>query len=140
MSAVATPAKTARTTVAQVSARVDALESQVSAMADTLSRIEVLLTAQAPAKVTTPAPARKKTTTRKTAAKKAPVAKTAPATKGAQTRETLSRKDWNRTLTTKARFAGAYAGVLAQWDRAQDMRAAGKTPDEVLDLLTAGVL
>lgn len=142
MSALVTPAKTARTTVAQVSARVDALESQVSAMADTLSRIEVLLTAQAPAKVTTPAPARKKASTpRKAVAKKAPakVAKTAPAPKSAQTRETLSRKDWNRTLTTKARFAGgdAYKRVTAAWDLATQYRNAGATPEEAMTAILA---
>lgn len=62
-----------------------------------------------------------------------------PATKGAQTRETLSRKEWNRTLTAKAKLAGkytngesVYAYVLANWAEVQGQRDAGMTPDEVL--------
>lgn len=77
----------------------------------------------------------KQTRTRKPVTRKAAPKKAAPkVTKGAQTRETLSRKDWNRTLTAKARFAGGstYRTVLAQWADAQVAREAGFTPDEFL--------
>lgn len=72
-----------------------------------------------------------KTETRKPAKK---VTKAAKVTKGSQTRETLSRKDWNRTLTAKARLAGGdtYKRTLAQWADVQAARTAGYTPDEVL--------
>lgn len=72
---------------------------------------------------------------RKPAARKAPKkAAVVKSTKGAQTRETLSRKDWNRTLTAKARFAGGgtYKMILAAWADAQVAREAGFTPDEFL--------
>lgn len=113
-------------------ARLDAIESD-------MREIRALLTALVPAD----APAKKSSTKApKKAARK--VAKKAPAkvTKGAQTRESLSRKDWNRTLTAKARFAGGqnYALVLAQWDDAQALRDGGSTPDEALEALTSGIV
>lgn len=112
---------TKRNTVASAHARIDVLDTKVD-------RILALLEANAPAK----APAKKP-------ARKAPAKKAAPkpATKGAQTRETLSRKDWNRTLTAKARFAGGdtYKRVLGAWEAAQQAREAGMTPDEALATL-----
>ena len=127
-----------RMTVAQVASDVAALAEVVASMNNTLMTLVPVVEslASAPAKVTAPAPARKKTTPQKAAAKKvAPK----PAPKGAQSVETLSRKDWNRTLTTKARFAGgdAYKRVLDGWAIAQDMRAKGATPDAALEALTA---
>lgn len=62
-------------------------------------------------------------------------------TKGASTREVLSRKDWNRTLTAKARLMGkrdgvsVYSQVIAAWDEVQKSREAGMTPDQVLALV-----
>lgn len=112
----------ARMTIATTNARIDAMDAR-------LDEVLALLRAQAPAKtVRTPA--------RKATSKKAPVAKV---TKGAQTREVLSRKDWNRTLTTKARFMGgpAYKTLLASWDEAQTARDAGMTPDEALASILA---
>lgn len=88
-----------------------------------------------PAKVTSKPAARKapakKAPAKKAPAKKAPVAKV---TKGVQTRETLSRKDWNRTLTAKAKLAGGdtYKRVLAAWDDVQALRDSNFTPDEAL--------
>lgn len=131
-----------RMTAAQVAANVDALAEVVASMNTTLMTLVPVVEAMAQerAKVTAPAPARKKTTTKKPAAKKvAPK----PTPKGAQTREVLSRKDWNRTLTAKARLAGKcacaeksiYSLVVARWDEATRMRDAGVTPDEVLALL-----
>jgi hypothetical protein len=85
----------------------------------------------------TPAkPARK--TAKKAVAVKIAVA--APAkTKGASVKGEVSRKDWNRTLTTKARLAGkrdsgtsVYSLVLADWDKARTAHAAGMTPDAFL--------
>lgn len=88
-----------------------------------------VVVASEPVAKTTPARTRK-ASTRKPAAK---------VTKGAQTRESLSRKDWNRTLTAKAKLAGkyddgtsVYAYVIANWDEVQGQREAGMTPDEVL--------
>lgn len=131
----------ARKTVAQVAADVDALAEVVASMNTTLLTIVPVIEALAAdrAKVTAPAPAQKKPSTK--AAKKPATRKPAPkpAPKGAQSVETLSRKDWNRTLTAKARFAGGdtYKRVLDGWAIAQDMRAKGATPDAVLEALSA---
>lgn len=99
--------------------------TEFNALAAQVKAIALALGVEEPAK----APAKKTTT--KAVAK--------PAAKGAQTRETLSRKDWNRTLTAKARLAGkydngesVYSWVLANWDEAQVAREAGMTPDEFL--------
>jgi len=65
----------------------------------------------------------------------------AKVTKGASTREVLSRKDWNRTLTAKARLMGkrdgvsVYSLVIDAWDEVQKSREAGMTPDQVLALV-----
>lgn len=117
----------ARTTLAQYALDTDARLARIEA------GLERLIAAQLDPK----APARNATrkVTRKVAKPKA----VAKPTKGAQTRETLSRKEWNRTLTAKARLAGrydtgdsVYAYVLANWDEAQTAREAGMTPDEFL--------
>lgn len=112
-------------------ARLASLESDV---AEIRTLLHALLDAQAPVARAKKSP--KKAT--KKVAKKAP----AKVTKGAQTRESLSRKDWNRTLTAKARFAGGqnYALVLAQWEDAQALRDGGSTPDEALEALTSGIV
>ncbi len=114
-----------------LTARVDALESGMTELRSDVKAILAALTTDQPAK---PAPARK-TTARKAPARKAPAKKAPakPATKGAQTRETLSRKDWNRTLTAKAKRAGGgtYKAVLAAWAEVTEMRDQGSTPDEV---------
>lgn len=113
----------ARTTLTTRVAALEAGQAEILA---------ILRTMQAPASKPKAAKAKPQP---KAAAK---VVTTAPAKKGAQTRETLSRKDWNRTLTTKARLAGkigevsVYSLVLAAWDRAQAAREAGVTPDEFL--------
>jgi hypothetical protein len=93
------------------------------------------LTAPAP-KARAPRKATSKVTQPKAAPKPAPKAR---ATKGAQSRETLSRKDWNKTLSTKARFLGgdSYKRVMGAWVDVQAMRAQGMTPDEVLAQLAA---
>ena len=130
-----------RMTVAQVATDVAALAEAVASMNATLMTLVPVVEslAQERAKVTAPAPAQKKSSTK--AAKKPAARKAAPkpAPKGAQSVETLSRKDWNRTLTTKARFTGgdAYKRVLDGWAIAQDMRAKGATPDAALEALTA---
>lgn len=117
-----------RVTVASLSARIDTME----ALADERhAQIIALLTPEAPAKVTKPV-----TRKPRTAAKKTPAKKAKPAPKGAQTRETLSRKDWNRTLTTLAKTqpkgSGTYAAVLAAWSEVSVWRDQGMTPAEVL--------
>lgn len=90
-----------------------------------------------PARVTTKSsPAKDKP--RKARKAKAPAK---PVTKGSQSRESLSRKDWNRTLTTLAKTrtgknSGAYKAVIAAWDAVSDMRDAGYTPAEALLELT----
>lgn len=79
---------------------------------------------------------------KKVAAKVQPKAAAKP-TKGAQSRETLSRKDWNKTLATKARLAGSrpgkadesvYSAIMRDWALIQAKREAGITPDAVLAL------
>jgi hypothetical protein len=106
-----------RVTLASTNARIDTIEAKLDAI---LARLEPTAPARKPAK--------------KTPAKKA---QAKPATKGAQTRATLSRKDWNRTVTAKARFAGGdtYKRVLAAWADLQEAREAGMTPDEALALV-----
>ena len=108
------------------------LTSYMAANDARMDRIEASLESLVAAQLTGKARNRK-------AEPKAPATKKAQVTKGAQTRETLSRKDWNRTLTAKARLAGkydcgtsVYAYVLANWDEAQVAREAGMTPDEFL--------
>lgn len=87
------------------------------------------------------APAKPKAA-KKVAAKVQPKAVAKP-TKGAQTRETLTRSAWNRTLCTKARLAGArpgkadesvYSAIQRDWALIQAKREAGITPDAVLAL------
>jgi hypothetical protein len=109
----------------------DALSADVRALSASVQALVTALDPKAPAKADAP-----KAQARKPRAKKATPK---PAPKGAQTRETLSRKDWNRTLTAKARLAGrydtgdsVYAYVLANWDEAQQAREAGMTPDQFL--------
>lgn len=106
-------------------ARLDAIESD-------MREIRALLTALVPAD----APAKKSSTKapKKAARKVAPKAlpkgvRTTRATGG-----TLSAKDWNRTVTAKARFAGGstYATVIANWNYAREARLEGLTPDEFL--------
>lgn len=119
-----------------LSTRVTALESNVTELRSDVKTILALLQGEAPAKPATApkAPARK-APARKAAAKKAPAVK-APL-KGAQTRETLSRKDWNRTLTTLAKTqpkgSGAYAKVIAGWEGISAMRDGGFSPAEALE-------
>ena len=115
---------TKRNTVASAHARIDEIHAEIGE----IKALLVGLTAQEPAK----APARK------APAKKAPKkAAPKPATKGAQTRATLSRKEWNRTLSAKAKFAGgdAYKRVLGAWEQATEARDAGMTPDEAMTLI-----
>lgn len=80
-----------------------------------------------PTRKATPKAAPKKRAPKKAAKAKAP-------TKGSQTRETLSRKEWNRTLTAKARLAGGdtYRRVQDAWAEVQEARKDGFTPDGVL--------
>lgn len=89
----------------------------------------------------TPAPATKPKAAPKPKAVAAKVVPTAPAKKGASALGEISRKDWNRTLTTKARLAGkragqadesVYSALLTDWVAIQARRAAGETPDAVL--------
>ncbi len=121
-----------------LTARVDALESGMTELRSDVKAILAALTTDQPAKP------ERKTTARKAPARKAPAKKTPakPALKGAQTRETLSRKDWNRTLTTLAKTqpkgSGAYKAVLAAWDQASEARDAGMTPQEALALILGG--
>lgn len=119
----------ARTTVAALENKFNTfVEAQTAHNAQVLALLEDLK----PARVTTKSsPARKAT-------RKAPAKAKAP-TKGVQTRETLSRKDWNRTLTTLAKTqpkgSGAYALVIASWADMTEARDAGLTPREALALV-----
>lgn len=116
--------------------RVSALESDLR---ETQAGVNLLLAhfgLDQPAKVTAPkAPAKKAPAKRKPAKK---VTAKAP-TKGAQTLETLSRKEWNRTLTAKAKLAGGdtYKRVLADWNLVQSARNAQYTPDQALGMFFA---
>lgn len=73
-------------------------------------------------------------------APKAPKSKAAPkapkATKGGRT--DLTRRDWNKTVTTKARLAGGdtYKRVIAAWAEVKAAHAEGLTPDQVIARFT----
>lgn len=119
-----------RTTVASLKSEFDAFRAEQTAHnAQILALLEDLK----------PAAPAKPVTRKATKARKAPAKKAAPVTKGTQTRETLSRKDWNRTLTTLAKTqpkgSGAYALVIASWADMQEARDAGMTPREALALV-----
>ncbi len=125
-----------RPTVASLSTEVASLGARMGTLEGKLDLLLAAVTdGDAPAKTT------RTKTARKAPARKAPAKKAAPkpAAKGAQTRETLSRKDWNRTLTTLAKTqpkgSGAYKAVLAAWDQATQARDAGMTPQEALALI-----
>lgn len=131
---------TARKTVAGAYAEISTLRTEIAALNTTSARILALLESSAPAVVTPAAKAPAKKTTRKPAKK----ATTPKVTKGAQTREALPRKVWNKTLTTKARLAGklyggqsVYSAVIADWGFVQEQREAGMTPDQVLEFFVA---
>ena len=79
----------------------------------------------------------KATKSAKAAPKKTTVAKAAPkATKGERT--DLTRRDWNKTVTTKARLAGGdtYKRVIAAWADVKAAHAEGLTPDQVIARFT----
>lgn len=78
--------------------------------------------------VTAPKAAPKKAT-KATKAKKA-------TTKGAST--SLTRSEWNKTVTTKARLAGGdtYKRVIAAWADVKAAHAQGQTPDQVIARFT----
>ena len=122
--------------IARISRDIEALTGVVAAQGEALNRVLAHLDADAPAKTSRKAAVRPKAAAKPAKRKPArkPAAPKAP-TKGSQTRETLSRKEWNRTLTAKARLAGGgtYKAVLADWDGVQAMRET-HTPDEVLAL------
>lgn len=132
---MSTNARTARTTVASLAAEFRTFAQAQQAHNAAVTAILASLTDSSPASVTTKSSPAKKAVTRKPAKKAA----AKPAPKGAQTRETLSRKDWNRTLTTLAKTqpkgSGAYALVLASWSDMQEARDAGMTPREALALV-----
>jgi len=74
-------------------------------------------------------------------ARKAQPKADAPLPKGVRTVRTaggtLSRKDWNRTVTCYAKTrtgknSGAYKLIVANWDEVQGLRTSGTTPAEVL--------
>lgn len=117
-----------RITVASLANEFRAFAQAQEAHNATVTAILANLTDSAPAVTAKPSPAKK--ATRKPAKK----ATTKAPTKGSQTRETLSRKDFNRTVTTKARLAGGatYKLVIANWDVVSEARDAGMTPDEVI--------
>lgn len=119
----------ARPTIASTNARIDALETGIAAI---MAHLGIDEPAKAPAK----APKARKAAPKKAQPKAAPKAK-AP-TKGSQTRETLTRKEFNRTVTAKARLAGGdtYKRVLAAWDQVTAMRETS-TPDEIIALFVA---
>jgi hypothetical protein len=107
-------------------------------------RLLELLETEAAAKVELTTTARKARKAAKPQVKATVEATDAPLPKGVRTTRaqggTLSRKDWNRTLTAKARLAGktasgefsVYALVQADWAGVQACRERGMTPDEVL--------
>lgn len=99
-----------------LSTRMDSVEARLDGMESALARIEAALTA-------------KPSTPRRVAA-----AKPKASTKGQSSVGSITPKEWNRTLTAKARFAGgdAYKTVLAAWDRVQTLRAQGYSPDAAL--------
>lgn len=69
--------------------------------------------------------------------KAAPKAKAKKATtKGERT--DLTRRDWNKTVTTKARLAGGdtYKRVIAAWADVKAAHAEGLTPDQVIARFT----
>ena len=116
-------------------ARIDALEARMDGIESKLDLLVARVVTDAPAKVERKKPAKKaasKAAPKKRATKKAP-AKKAP-TKGSQAVGALSRSEWNRTLTAKARLAGGdtYKRVIARWGWVQEQRNAGFTPDQVL--------
>ena len=114
----------ARNTVT-TAARLDALERD---MGEIRALLTALVEKDAPAKRRRSA----KPKTRRVAAQPAALPKGVRTTRAAG--GTLSTKEWNRTLTAKARFAGGhtYRRVLASWAEAQVARANGVTPDEFL--------
>lgn len=129
----------ARTTL---TTRVTAIESEIAAMrqeqrdfqAQVLAALNPAAPAVTPAQPAAPKAPRK---ARKAAQPKA----AAPLPKGVRTVRaaggTLSRTEWNRTLTCLAKTrtgkdSGAYKHVLAVWDLVQEARAEGYTPREVL--------
>lgn len=126
---------TTRKTVAGAYAEIASLRASVEANFETLFAA-LGVDASAPAKTTRTRTSAKPAQARKAQPKKAPKKAQPKVTKGAQTRETLSRKDWNRTVTAKARFAGGatYKRVLDAWADVQQAREAGMTPDEALAL------
>ena len=97
-----------------------------------------------PASKTASKPASKKAPAKKARTKKAP----AP-TKGSMTVKkaggTLTKREWNDTVVTKARFAGkpgkgnvsVLRVVQASWAEVVEMRDAGETPDAVVTGFTA---
>lgn len=122
----------ARTTHSE---RISALETTVRGLAEGQNRIIALLEAQAPAKVTRP----KAATPKKAVTRKARKAQPKAATKGSRMAghgSGMTKQDWNRTLSAKARFAGGdtYRRVMADWAEVQTLRVSGATPDEVLGL------
>lgn len=127
--------------IARISREVSELRSVVEANNEALARLIAHIDADAPAKTSRKAAVRPKAAAKPAKRKPArkPAAPKAP-TKGIQTRETLSRKEWNRTLTAKARLAGgdAYKRVLAQWDTLAEARETlGMTPDMALEYALA---
>lgn len=113
---------TTRKTVAGAYAEIGALRTEMS------DGFAVLLAA---IEGTQPA----KTVTRKPKARKAAPKRTA------QPKADLGRKGWNKALSGLARSKGStggvsvYSQVIAQWDRAQALRDAGKTPAQALKAL-----
>jgi hypothetical protein len=114
--------------LAQARAESAAQRAEIAELTATVS----LLTGTAKA---TDAPKR---TTRRTA-KKAAAKKAAAPTKGAQPKAALGRKEWNHTLSAKARLAGkradgttVYRAVMDAWADVQADREAGLTPDQVV--------
>lgn len=132
---------TRRQTVAGAYAQIEALRNEVNG---NFARLFEALNVDQPAEKATKAS--KKASTKATSTKAAPKATTkkAKGTKGSQTRETLSRTEFNRTVTAKARLAGkingtsVYRTVLNSWAQVQELREQGHTPDQVLEVLTQG--
>lgn len=131
---------TRRQTVAGAYAQIEALRNEVNG---NFARLFEALNVGQPAEKATKA---SKKASKATGTKAAPKATTkkAKGTKGSQTRETLSRTEFNRTVTAKARLAGkvngtsVYRTVLNSWAQVQELREQGHTPDQVLEALTQG--
>lgn len=120
--------------------RTHVTRTEFNALKGDVAKILALLETNAPAKA--PVKATPKPKARKATRKAAPKV-TPKVTKGATALRTgagMTKAEWNKTLSTKARLAGkrdgvsVYSVVMGDWAEVQALRSAGVTPDEALSL------